>query len=188
MEKRNVALAGTFLILIAVIAVLAYTSIIRTVTLTSAFASEEVPPSLYMTIERGEGTIQGDVTEPGMEGTIQVFGLNHQMSEGIAAGERSYLAQSRLTVETRVGMHTPKLYEALSTGEYLTVIIRWYELDPDTQEILHYFTIKLEDAIVASIKQSSVERGGNLVQIEEISFTYSGITITHELEELEWSL
>lgn len=70
----------------------------------------------------------------------------------------------------------PLLYQALITGENLIVEIKFYRTTMDgTNE--HYFTIKLDDAMIVNIRsQSAIGQ-----HAEEVSFVYETITWTHEV-------
>ena len=80
---------------------------------------------------------------------------------------------------------SPLLYRALTTGEKLpTVELKWYRTSTQgTQE--HYFTTKLEDAIITNIKarMPNCQDPGqaHFTHLEDISFTYRKITWTHEV-------
>lgn len=81
--------------------------------------------------------------------------------------------------------HPPLLYTALATGEKLTTCeLKWYRTSVNgTQE--HYFTIKLEDAIITNITARMPNcqdpSQAHFTHLEDVSFSYRKITWTHEV-------
>lgn len=122
-----------------------------------------------------QGVIDGSCTAAGKEGTSVVVGFEHDVhipldtDTGQPTGVRVH---QPLSIVKLIDKASPKLYQALVTGERLTVEIKWYRIDPMGGEE-HYFTTKLEDAIIVAIKPS-------LLHMEDVSFTYSKIRWTWE--------
>jgi len=84
---------------------------------------------------------------------------------------------------------SPKLYQALCTGEHMTeVVIKWYRIDPTGQEE-HYFTTALEDAIVVSMKPNMPNCLDPVMEsfshMENVAFTYRKIKWTWEADGIE---
>ncbi len=80
---------------------------------------------------------------------------------------------------------SPKLYQALCTGEHLkNVTIKWYRINKQGSEE-HYFSHVLEDAIVVSITPSMpvafLPENEPYRHMEEVSFTYKKIKWTWSL-------
>jgi len=139
-----------------------------------------------------QGKIEGSCTQQGREGTMLVDAFNHDITiprdtqTGLAVGKRIH---NPLTVVKLFDKASPKLYMALCTGEHLTeVAIKWYRIDPTGKEE-HYFTHKLIDAIIVSMRpwmpnvlDAATENYGHM---EEVSFTYRSIVWTWETEGIE---
>ena len=114
-----------------------------------------MPMPFHMTVEvTTQGTIEGSCDQQGREGTILCQAYDHQISiprdpqTGLPVGKRVH---HPLVVTKVFDKSSPKLAQALTSGERLTVELKWYRIDPTGVEE-HYYTIKLEDAIVVSIK------------------------------------
>lgn len=153
-----------------------------------------MPMPFHMSLN---GNKQGNISEgccdmKGRENTILCQALNHEVymprdpQTGLPTGKRVH---NPLTVTKVFDKSTPKLFEALATGERMKdVTLKYYRIDPSGQE-QHYFTIKLEDAIVVSVKpwvpnalDQSRER---FTHMEDVSFTYSKIIWTWEIDGVE---
>jgi len=84
---------------------------------------------------------------------------------------------------------SPLLYQALVTGESLECEISWYRNSLEDQEQEHYFTHLIEGAVVVDIKtimpncQDPSQK--HFTHMEEVSFSYSTITWTHEIAGTE---
>ena len=122
-----------------------------------------------------QGAIDGSCTAAGKEGTSVVLGYEHDVhipldtDTGQPTGVRVH---QPLRIVKLMDKASPKLYQALVTGERLEVELKWYRIDPTGGEE-HYFTTKLEDAIIVAIKPS-------LLHKEDVSFTYRKIIWTWE--------
>jgi type VI secretion system secreted protein Hcp len=139
-----------------------------------------------------QGKIDGSVTQQGRENTILIEAMNHMVriprdpQTGLPTGKRIHEA---LTVTKVYDKSSPKLYQALCTGEHFSdVSIKWYRIDPTGQEE-HYFTHKLIDAILVDIKpwmpnclDPSTE---SFSHMEDLSFTYRKIIWTWEPDGVE---
>lgn len=152
-----------------------------------------MPMPAHMTLEgENQGTIDGSCDQSGRENTILIQALTHQVriprdpQTGLATGKRVHEA---LTVTKVYDKSSPKLYQALCTGEHMTTVeIKWYRIDPSGAEE-HYFTHKLEDAIIVDIKawmpnclEPATE---SLSHMEDVSFTYRKIIWTWEVDGIE---
>jgi type VI secretion system secreted protein Hcp len=143
------------------------------------------------------GNTQGAIADgccnmQGRENTILCQALNHEVyiprdpQTGRPTGKRVH---NPLTITKVFDKSTPKLFQALSTGERMSnVTMKYYRIDPSGKEE-HYFTIKLEDAIIVSVKpwvpnalDQSRER---FTHMEDVSFTYSKIIWTWEVDGVE---
>ena len=152
-----------------------------------------MPMPAHMELEgENQGKIEGSSTQQGREKTILIEAMNHRvriprdLQTGLPTGKRVHEA---LTVTKVYDKSSPKLYQALCTGEHLKdVVIKWYRIDPTGQEE-HYFTHTLTDAIIVEIKpwmpnclDSATE---SFSHMEDVSFTYRKIRWTWEADGIE---
>ena len=152
----------------------------------------------HMTVEGTEqGKIEGGSQLKGREGTIEVQQFVHEVcmphdsNTGTPTGSALH---KPLTVCKSFDKASPKLHKALAHGERLkSVELKWYRIKPDGKQE-HYYTHRLEDAIVVSIKpymRNRLDRDSEEYQhMEEVSFTYRKVTWTWEPEgigaEADW--
>lgn len=153
-----------------------------------------MPMPFHMSIT---GTTQGNISEgacemQGREDTILCQALEHEIAiprdrqSGLPTGKRVH---GPLTVTKVFDKSSPKLYSALVSGERLTdVTLKFYRINPSGTEE-HYFTIKLTNAIIVSIRpwvpnclDPSKE---SLMHMEDVSFTYQDIIWTWEIDGIE---
>jgi type VI secretion system secreted protein Hcp len=93
-----------------------------------------------------------------------------------------------ITVTKVFDKSSPLLNQALVTGEKLTCTIEWYRTSSEgVQE--HYFTQELEGAAVCAMRaympNCQDPANGHFTHLEEVSFSYSTITWTHEIAGTE---
>lgn len=77
---------------------------------------------------------------------------------------------------------SPLLHQALTTGERSDIELKFFRTTSTGAEE-HYYTIKLEDALVISINHLSLNDSSDK-KYEEVSFSYDKITWTWEPEGL----
>jgi type VI secretion system secreted protein Hcp len=148
---------------------------------------------IHMEIEgENQGAIEGSCDMAGREGTILCYSMDHDIhiprdpQSGLGSGKRIH---GPLTILKEFDKSSPKLYQALCTGEHLTtVVLKWYRISPQGIEE-HYFTHKLEDAIVVSVKPffptAFLAENEAYRHMENVSFTYKKITWTWEPDGIE---
>lgn len=160
-----------------------------------------MPIPAYMSVE---GVTQGLITEgaltedsvgnmyqEGHEDSFMVQAFEHNISiprdsqSGQPSGTRLHMP---LKVTKVFDKSSPLLYQALVTGESLELEIEWYRTSSEgTHE--HYFTHLIEGAIVVDMKAMMPNcQDPNMAQfthLEEVSFSYSTITWTHEIAGTE---
>ncbi len=139
-----------------------------------------------------KGTKQGDikgecVQQQGKDG-FEILSLSHEVTmpvearTGQVAGRRVH---HPFTVEKVIDKGSPMLYKALTTGEQLSVEIRWMRPDPGGGQEQQYFTTKLGKAVLTSIKTEIpdiVDAEGRAGRHNEyLSFTYGEITWTDKV-------
>ncbi len=157
-----------------------------------------MPTPAYMTIEgNSQGNITqdaftedsvGNIWQEGHENEILVQAFKHNVMiprdprSGQPTGQRVH---QPMTVTKIFDKASPLLYNALCSGELLTTVeIKWYRTAPSgVQE--HYFTIKMEDAIIVDIQgyMPNCQDPANdaFTHLEDISFSYRSITWNHEV-------
>ena len=152
-----------------------------------------MPLPCYLSLEgEKQGPIKGSCDQKGREGMILVDAMNHEVSiprdphSGTATGKRVH---HPLTVTKVYDKSSPKLYQALCTGEHMkNVTIKWYRINPAGAEE-HYFTHKLEDAIIVSVRawMPNVldKEKESFTHMEDVSFTYGKITWTWVIDGVE---
>lgn len=146
-----------------------------------------------------QGKIDGSCDMEGREKTVVVFGMNHDVhiprdpQSGLPSGKRVH---GPLTIVKEYDKSSPKLYQALCTGEHMKKVqLKFYRIDKTGTEA-HYFTTNLEDAIVVSMKPFSpltfLSENEPYRHMEEVAFTYKKVKWTWEPDGVEaedsWSL
>lgn len=157
-----------------------------------------MPTPAYLSIEgatqgpitKGAFTSQsvGNIYQEGHEDEILVEAFNHvvtvptDVQSGQPTGQRVH---KPLTITKVFDKSSPLLYTALTTGEKLNKVeVKWYRTNPEGKQE-HYFTIKLEDAIITHINARMPNcqdpSQAHFTHLEDVSFTYRKITWTHEV-------
>ncbi len=151
------------------------------------------PMPVHMTMEgETQGAINGSCEMKGRENSILVYAFGHNIhiprdpQTGLASGKRIHGA---FKILKEVDKSSPKLYQALCTGENLTnVEIKFYRIAPDGTEE-HYFTTTLENAIIVNISPSMptafLAQNEAYRHMETVSFTYRKIKWTWEVDGIE---
>jgi type VI secretion system secreted protein Hcp len=147
----------------------------------------------YMELEgENQGVIEGSCDRPGFEGTIVVYSFGHNVviprdpTSGLPTGHRTH---NPLKILKEIDKSSPKLYQALCTGEHLPrVTLRFYRID-NTGHEEHYFTIFLEHAVIVSITPSFpaafLSQNEAYRHMETVAFTYEKIKWTWEADGIE---
>ena len=130
--------------------------------------------------------IEGEVTQRGKEGQIEVFAFSHEVASpydvatGQATGKRSH---SPLKTVARISKATPLLAQALGTNQILkkVEIFFWRTSQTGTEE--NYFKITIENCRVVSRRLWSPNKldasTSSYIPLEELSFSYQKITWTY---------
>jgi type VI secretion system secreted protein Hcp len=143
------------------------------------------------------GNTQGPMTTgccdiQGREDTCLCQALEHSVmipndrQTGLPTGKRVH---GPVKVTKVFDMASPKIYQALVTGEQLSeVIFKFYRIDPTGTEE-QYFTIKLENAIIVSVSpwipNCLDPAKESFTHMEDVSMTYRTITWTWEVDGVE---
>lgn len=150
-----------------------------------------MPAHMTLTGEK-QGKIDGSCELQGRENTIQLYEMKHDIHmprnphDGLPTGKRVH---GPLSVVKMFDKSSPKLYQALCTGEHMkNVQIKWYRINKQGLEE-HYFTTTLEDAIVVEMKpympMTLLPGNEPYGHMEEVSFSYKKIKWTWEPNGIE---
>ena len=130
----------------------------------------------------------GNTYQEGHEDQVMVQAFSHEVmrptdpQSGQPVGQRVH----KPVVITKVlDKASPLLLAALTSGETITtVVIKWYRTSGDGSPD-HYYTTKLEDAIIVNIKDymhnCQDQANSHFTHLEDVHFTYRKITWTHEV-------
>jgi type VI secretion system secreted protein Hcp len=136
-----------------------------------------------MTVEgEKQGNIEGSCDIKGKEKTVLVYALEHKVhmprdpQSGLPSGKRVH---SPLIITKEYDKASPKLYQALCSGEHLKKVeIKYFRIDKQGKEE-HYFTQTLEDAIVVTMEPYVpvvfVKDNEPFRHMEKVGFTYAKI-------------
>ena len=143
-----------------------------------------MPMPCFMNVEgESQGKIDGSCQITGREGAILIQAVDHTIEipkspqTGLPTGKRVHLP---MTVTKEVDKASPKLYQALCSGEQMkTVSLDYYRISPQGKEE-KYYTVKLENAIVVGVRSwipNCLEpNNGQMGHMEDVSFSYEKIT------------
>lgn len=152
-----------------------------------------MPMTSYLTVTgKNQGKIEGNCTQKGREKTILVYALDHEIEiprdthTGLPTGKRVHLP---MTVTKALDKSSPKLMQALTSGEQLSeVLLDFYRINDKGQEE-KYYTVKLQDAIIVSAEcyfpETFLEESKPYHHMEKVSFTYSKIIWTYVPDGIE---
>ncbi|MBD1553987.1 type VI secretion system tube protein TssD [Pseudomonas typographi] len=130
----------------------------------------------------------GNIYQEGHENEILVQAFSHQViiprdpQSGQPTGQRVH---KPLMITKVFDKSSPLIYNALTSGERITeCVLRWYRTsDKGSQE--HYFTIKLEDAVIVGVQAHMPNcqdpNVAHFTHLEDVYFSYRKITWTHEV-------
>ena len=137
----------------------------------------------------GHGSWPGEDDQAGREGSSLVQMFEHEITiprdpqSGQASGRRVH---HPVRIVKRIDKASPKLYQALCTGErFNKVEFKWFRIDPTgAGGQQHYFTTQLEEAVLVSMKEwfpiTSDSSKGDYSHFEDCCFTYRKIIWTWE--------
>ncbi|MBZ9613420.1 Hcp family type VI secretion system effector [Rheinheimera maricola] len=135
------------------------------------------------TVESMGNAYQTDHTD---EATVQAFKHEVIIPRDPQSGQPSGQRVHQPFILTKVyDKSSPKLFDALCSGERLTkVVLKWYRTSmTGVQE--HYFTHELEDAVIVDIKSympnAQDPAMAHFSHMEDVALTYRRITWTHEV-------
>lgn len=155
-----------------------------------------MPTPAYISIT---GSTQGNITQgastadsigntwqEGHEDEILVQAVDHVVTiprdpqSGQPSGQRAHRPFKFTTAITKA---TPLLYNALTSGEMLpTVEVKWYRTNTDGKQE-HFFTTKLEDALVVdidlSLPHAQDQNNADYTQLVTTALSYRKISWDH---------
>jgi type VI secretion system secreted protein Hcp len=139
-----------------------------------------------------QGRIEGCCDMDGREESILGYWMRHQImmlyspTDGLPTGKRGH---GPLQIIKGHDKSSPKLHQALSTGEHMKYVdIKWYRINKYGNEE-HYFTHSLEDAIITSISSfmpnTILPEYEQFPLMEKVAFSYRNIRWTYEPRGIE---
>jgi len=140
-----------------------------------------------------QGEIAGPCEKQGMQGAIEIFSFDHLVQiprsedTGLPVWPRLH---SNIKVSKEIDKSTPKLYQALCTGELLQEVdFAWiHGTDIGSEE--KYYTVRIEQALITGIRPWAPNRldPDNTVYryLEEVLFAYEKITWTWVPDGIEY--
>lgn len=141
----------------------------------------------YVTIEgTRQGAFKGESVREAHKDKIAGLSYSHEITSprDIATGQASGKRQhGPITITKEWGPSSPQLFQALVTNEVLkSVFFEFIHTTPDGLEEV-YHTIKLVNATVAKIRQSTGGGGAESAGSAKTSASYD----THELEDISFT-
>ena len=123
----------------------------------------------------------GSLTKSAHEDEILVWKWNsgvEQPTDRASGGPSGTRVHEEVRITKMFDKSSPLLYQALCSGEKLTKVeAKFFRIEGASET--HYFTIKLEDAIVTQIKawmpNFQDQSQAHLQQMEDVSFRYKKI-------------
>ena len=125
-----------------------------------------------------QGVIQGSVARKGLEGSIPVIAVSHEIASpcdaasGLPTGKRTH---KPLVITKEIDRATPLIYKAMVTGEVLPEVELVVFAQADRAGKTPLYTVKLSDATISEIRFVTPKDGP---EAHEISLTYRKITWT----------
>ena len=152
-----------------------------------------MPLTGYLYLEgNNQGKIEGNCSQKGREKSILVYAVDHEMEiprdqhTGLPTGQRIH---HPITITKKTDPATPLIYQACATGEQMKKWqLDYYQINEKGQEEL-YYQVQLESAIIVNVHHykpvTFEEENKSFPDLEEVSFTYEGITWSHKVANKE---
>jgi len=152
-----------------------------------------MPTPMFLTVTgQTQGSIEGSCTIKGHEKTMLIQAVEHVIEipkspqTGLPTGKRVHGA---LILTKELDKSSPKLFQALTSGEQLTdVKLSYYRISAAGKEEL-YYTTELKNAIITSARTwvPNCLDGAHktMGHMEDISFTYETIIDTWTPDGIE---
>jgi type VI secretion system secreted protein Hcp len=150
-----------------------------------------IPGNLTL-VGKEQGPIEGSCDIDGREDTILVQAFKHLVEvptneNGVPSGRRVHRP---LMITKEVDKSTPKLYQALCSGEVMSeATLRWYRLDGAGDET-QYFTVLLQNALIVKVDSWVPDvldkQFASYTNMENVWFSYEVIRWTWEEDGIEY--
>lgn len=152
-----------------------------------------MPMPIYLILTGNkQGKIEGSCNIQGHDKQILVQAVDHHVEipnspqSGLPTGKRIH---KPLTITKAIDKSSPKLYQALCSGEQLsTVELIWNRINPKGEEE-EYYRIKLGHAIIVDMRtwmpNCLDKEKSTYTHMEDVSFTYEKITWTWKPDGIE---
>ena len=120
-----------------------------------------------------QGAIHGDSTQSGREDAIITYAYGHDVSM-----QGGVPVHGMVQITKHLDKSSPKLYQALFTGESLTFHLDFFRINPEGSEEL-YYSVTLEGARIVSMKpwtpMTFLEENKPYKDMELVGFDYDKI-------------
>lgn len=126
-----------------------------------------------------QGVFKGDCAQERLRTDICALRFHYDVMIGRAAHTgltAGRVQHGPVVITKQVGASSPQLYQALLTSERLkTVVIEFRKTTSEGVEVVDY-RIKLTDAFVVSLTQSTEKTGTELAFLEDVAFSFRTIS------------
>ena len=152
-----------------------------------------MPTPMFLTVTGNtQGAIDGSCTIKGHEKTMLIQAVEHMIEipkspqTGLPTGKRVHGA---LTLTKELDKASPKLFQALTSGEQLSSVkLLYYRISPAGKEEL-YYTTELKNAIITHIRtfvpNCLMPVNKTMGHMEAVAFTYETIVDTWTPDGIE---
>lgn len=152
-----------------------------------------MPTPCYLKLDgENQGNIEGSVKIKGHDNTVLVQGVEWKVDiprnpqTGLPSGKRVH---HPLTVTKEVDKSSPKLYQALTSGEHMkTVTLNFFRTNDKGNEE-KYYTVELNNAIIVSLRpwvpNCLEDKNRPIGHMEDVSFTYEKVIVTWQPDGIE---
>ena len=152
-----------------------------------------MPIPMFLTVTGNmQGVIDGSCMIKGHENTMLIQAVEHMIEipkspqTGLPTGKRVHGA---LTLTKELDKASPKLFQALTSGEQLSEVkLSYYRISPAGKEELYYTTV-LKDAIITHartfVPNCLIAANKTMGHMEAIAFTYQTIIDTWTPDGIE---
>ena len=159
----------------------------------ATFANAAAQPILVSINGMKQGQFKGESPRQSAQDKVEALSFSFEVASprdaatGLASGKRTY---KPLQITKQIGASSPQLFQALTTNEVLkTVTLEFMKTNPSGEEYV-YYTIKLTNATIASLRQHTAGDDGtggggggksasaaDTLQLEDVSFSFQKIEI-----------
>ena len=171
-------------------------SVAAIVLISATFANAAPSPIMVSIKGTKQGQFKGESPRQSAQDKVEALSFSFEVASprdaatGLASGKRTY---KPLQITKQIGASSPQLFQALTTNEVLkTVTLEFMKTNPSGEEYV-YYTIKLTNATIASLRQHTAGDDGtggtggtggsksasaaDTLQLEDVSFSFQKIEI-----------